>query len=77
MIQILTRKILQHNDKLFEIVKIVSESDVAPNNTAIQAAKDYLECDACLRSNQYPQKLLFCRSITEAKIIEDEVPTTN
>lgn len=71
MIQILSRKILQHNDRLFEIIKVVNEADIPQNNQAIQFGKDFFECDACLRSNQYPNKLLFCRSIDEPQILDE------
>lgn len=73
MIRILSRDIIQHNEHLFEIIKKVKEEDFPNNNKAVEVAKTILECDACLRSNKFNGYLLFCRSIDEVEIINEEV----
>lgn len=70
MIEILGRKIIQHNGRLWEIVKKVKEENFPNSNEAIGKGKELLECDACLRSGNFQGYLLFCRSIDDVEIIE-------
>jgi len=57
-------KLLNFDDKLFQLIEIFDDTP----NFPIAEAKEYYDCDTCLRRDG---KLYFCQMIEDAQVIEE------